>query len=180
MAQVDKALIQKYLEIGTKKVVGKTAKEQGAALEDLICYLFALVPGISITHRDALNVKKSQEIDVALWNDKDPDGFHYLPNIILIECKSWDKRVGSEQVSWFNTKLRDRGLAFGILIAIKGLSGNAGDMTSAHDMVGKALAEGRQLIVLTSKDLIGLAESTELVHLVKLKLCNLAVRGDLA
>ena len=34
----------------------------------------------------------------------------------LIECKNWTNRVGSAEVNWFDAKLRNRGLTFGILV----------------------------------------------------------------
>jgi hypothetical protein len=107
MSLIDQALIQGFIDTGLN---AQTTTEQGKALEDLACYLFGLVPGIAITHRNEMNAFDTEEIDVALWNDGVPDGFHFLPYIILIECKNWSHRVSSVEVSWFDTKLRNRGL----------------------------------------------------------------------
>jgi len=61
----------------------------GRALEDLICYVTGLIPGVAITHRNELNAFDTEEIDVAIWNDGAADGLFFLPNIILVECKNW-------------------------------------------------------------------------------------------
>src|SRR4051812_4084580 len=129
MPPINQALMTEFVQAGLN---GDTTATKGKALEDLVCYLFDLVPGISITHRNELNAFDTEEIDVAVWNDGDPSGLSFLPNIILIECKNWSARVSSAEVSWFDYKLRSRGLDFGILIAARGITGNVADLTAAH------------------------------------------------
>ena len=158
---------------------GVTTNERGRALEDLVCYIYGKVPGIVVTHKDELNTFHSEEIDVALWNDKVGGAFDYLPNIILVEAKNWSNPVGSSEVSWFDNKLRNRGLDFGLLVALNGITGNASDRTSAHQIIAASLREHRKIIVITGDDLISLRNTEELVHLMKTKLCELAVAGTL-
>ena len=147
----------------------------GKALEDLVCYLFDLVPGVAITERNAVNTFASEEIDVALWNDSHADGLPFLPNLILIECKNWSKAVGSSEVNWFDTKLRNRGLDFGILLAANGITGDPQDLTAAHKIVADALKEKRKLVVITTAEVQGLASTADLAILIKTKLCKLMV-----
>jgi hypothetical protein len=154
-----------------------TTAVRGKALEDMICYLFGLVPGVAITHRNEMNPFNTEEIDVALWNEQDGGGFHFLPNVILIEAKNWSNPVSSIEVNWFDTKLRNRGLDFGILISPHGITGDAGDLTAAHHIVATALREKRKFIVLTTVELLALQDTDQLRHLIKTKLCELAVRG---
>jgi hypothetical protein len=127
--------------------------------------------------QDQLNVSRSEEIDIAFWNEKHPRGLHFLPNIVIVECKNWSEPVGSEEVNWFSTKLRNRGLAFGILIAANGVTGDALDRTGAHSIIADALREGRQIVVLTLQDLRGIADTYQLIRLFKEKLCQLIVTG---
>ena len=156
-----------------------TTTDKGRALEDLICYLFDLVPGIAITRRNTMNAFQTEEIDVALWNDKALDGLPFMPDIILVECKNWSNPVGSSAVSWFDTKLRNRGLSHGILIATQGITGDAQDLTAAHTVISGALREQRRLLVITKNELRQLQDTDALVHLIKEKLCDLAVRGTI-
>jgi len=158
---------------------GDTTTERGRALEDLLCYIFGSVPGIAITHKDQLNAFHSEEIDVALWNDKKVGAFDFLPNIVLLESKNWSNAAGSAEVAWFDTKLRNRGLDFGIFVALSGITGNAGDKTAAHQIIAASLKEQRRLVVLTGTDLTGLSNTSALVRLIKTKLCELAVTGTL-
>ena len=89
MPLIVQATVQGYIDAGNNAA---DTVEQGRALEDLVCYVYGLVPGITITHRNELNAFQTEEIDVALWNDSATDGFFFLPNIILVECKNWSKK----------------------------------------------------------------------------------------
>lgn len=176
MARVSQARIVRFLARGDN---GRTMTERGRALEGLICYLFASVPGISVTMRNRLNTFETEEIDVALWNDRDPQGLFFLPHLILVECKNWSAPLSSVEVSWFDVKLRNRGLAFGVLVAANGISGNAEDRTAAHSIIAGALREQRQIVVITRQEIEGIKDSAQIVRLVKEKLCELAVTGTI-
>ncbi len=156
---------------------GSSTAEQGRSLENLVCYVFGKIPGVTITHRNQLNVFNSEEIDVALWNEKRARILDFLPNVILVEAKNWSNPVGSSEVSWFDNKLRERGLGFGILVAVQGITGNAQDRTSSHQIIAGALREHRRIVVIRGDDLASLQESNELIQIIKLRLCELAVTG---
>lgn len=176
MAPISSKRVAQFLRLGT---TAATAKAQGDALESLVAYIFGAVPGITLTRRDTKNAFKAEEIDLAFWNERHSSGLFFLPHIILVECKNWTSRVGSEHVSWFDTKLRTRGLSFGILVALNGITGNKTDRTEAHSVIAKALAEQRQLVVITADELRALKTTAGLTLLLKEKLCDLAVLGGL-
>ena len=177
MAPIVQATVQSHIDAGQN---GANTAERGRALEDLVCYVYGLVPGVAITHRNELNVFETEEIDVALWNDGATDGFFFLPNIILVECKNWSTKVGSGELNWFDSKLRNRGLTFGIFVTTLGITGDAADLTAAHAIIAAALREGRRLIVVTTTEIAALTDTAQLVRLIKLKLCDLAVKGAVA
>ena len=161
---------------------GETATTRigkGRALEDLICYVFGAIPGVTFYRRDALNVFDSEEIDVAFWNDQEPSGLHFLQNILLVECKNWSTPVGSSEVDWFLSKLRRRGQSLGFLIAASGITGDVASVGAAHEIIRSALAEKRQLIVITRAEIEGIPSTIQLVDLIKGKMCELAVSGTL-
>src|SRR6266702_2535319 len=162
MTAIDLAVLQGFVHAGQN--AGTTA-EQGKALENLICYLFGLVPGVAITHRNALNAFDTEEIDVALWNEGSDVAFRALPSLILIECKNWSKAISSNEVNWFDTKLRNRGLDFGILVAPHGITGDSAELSAAHAVIAAALRERRRLIVLTTNELLALADTDALALL---------------
>src|SRR5689334_15713932 len=112
MAVYDPVVIQGLLAI-VDNPPHNAAK--GKAFEDLACYLLEGIPGIAIIARNAMNTFATEEIDVACKNENDPKGLGALADFILVECKGWSDPVTSEQVSWFLTKIRHRGVRFGIL-----------------------------------------------------------------
>lgn len=177
MARISKVRVAQFFQ---RAGDAETTTEAGRALEDLVCYLFEKVPGITLSKRNELNEFHSEEIDVAFWNTQTGRGLYFLPSIILVECKHWSRPVGSEQVSWFDSKLRNRrAFPFGILVATDGITGNAKDKTAAHDIIRSALREGRQIVVITRSEIEQLTDGTHLINLIKEKLCELAVSGTL-
>lgn len=172
MPALDQNLMQGIVDAGNAAV---TTTDKGRALEDLICYIFDILPGIAITHRNELNEFHTEEIDVALLND----GLNYMPINILVECKNWSNAVSSIEVAWFLTKLRNRGLDFGILVSPLGITGNQVDLTAANFEVASALKERRRLIIITTAEILGLSNTDELEQLIKLKICDLVVKGSI-
>ena len=160
MPAIDQNAVAAFIHAGQN---AQTTTAKGRALEDLICYLFGLVPGISITRRNVMNVFNTEEIDVALWNEKHPDGIPFIQEIILVECKNWSNPVGSSEVSWFDAKLRSRGLDFGLLVAVHGITGDAHDLTAAHHVIAGALRERRRLIVATTQEITLYSSSKKVI-----------------
>ncbi|PTE21594.1 hypothetical protein C5F48_11490 [Cereibacter changlensis JA139] len=173
MPAIDQARVQALISIGQNAA---TTFDKGRALEDLICEVFGLIPGIAITHRNQMNQFDTEEIDVALFNED----IHSLPNIILVEAKNWSNRVGSIEVAWLLTKLQNRGLDFGILVTTHGITGDAADLSRAHAQVAAALVQKRRLIVITTAEIQALQDTDALVKLIKTKLCGLAVTGTVS
>ena len=176
MALIDQNVVQGFIDAG---VAATTTTDKGRALEDLICYIFQLVPGIHLTLRNTMNVFATEEIDVAFFNNAAPDGFSGLPDVILIEAKNWSNRLGSSEVVWFDYKVSSRGMPFGIIVTTLGITGNQNDLTAAQKIVADALKLGRRLIVITIAELQAIADTDELVKLVKQKILELVVRGGM-
>jgi hypothetical protein len=168
--------INGYLDNGNN---GATTAVRGRAFEDLICYLFDQIPGVEITQRNSLNAFNTEELDVAIWNDKKPKGLYFLPHIVLIECKNWTNPVSSIEVNWFASKLESRGRDFGILVANNGITGDAADLTAAHNILARHLERGRQIIVINTAEILRLRDTKDLIRLIKEKLCILAVSGTI-
>jgi hypothetical protein len=174
MPAYSRATIQQHLHAADN---AQTTAAKGRAFEDLACYVFGMIPGLEISHRNPMNVFDTEEIDVAFYNDQLPDGLKALNFLILVECKNWSNPVSSMEVSWFLSKIEHRGLDFGILLAANGITGNANDRGRAHAEVSAAVAKGIYLIVFTREEIEALQTSEELVRSIKRKLCEVAVTG---
>ena len=177
MAHYSKQIISAHLNNCDN---GANNQIKGKALEDLADYLFVNIPGIPFTKRNEMNAFHTEEIDLALWNDKTPDGLHFLPNIVLIECKNWTKPVSSVEVSWFCQKLQSKGFDFGILIANYGVTGDKAEITAAQFILATHLSQKRTVIVITRDDIDKLITTEDLIQLIKEKLCLLAVGGGMS
>jgi Restriction endonuclease len=114
MAHIDTVYV---CEMFRRSDRARTHAEKGRLLEDLIAYLFELIPGVSITARNAMNAFDAQEIDIAFWNDGDVDGLRLFDHLLLVECKNWSTPVGYPELAVFYDKLQSRGRPIGILIA---------------------------------------------------------------
>jgi restriction endonuclease len=151
--------------------------DKGRALEDLICFLFPLVPGIEIAERNALNAFATEEVDVALWNARSAEGLYFLPHLLLVEAKNWSTPCGSQEVSYFVGRLRQRGCDHGILFAAAGVTGVPSDLTRAHFEIAAALAAGVRVMIVTPEDIESATNTNQIVALLKRKLCQLVVSG---
>jgi hypothetical protein len=156
-----------------------TPTARGRALEELIVYLFGLVPGITVTARNELNAFDAEEIDVAFWNDRHEDGLRLFDKIILVECKNWSTPVGYPELAIFHSKLQSRGRQQGILVAANGITGDPQSLTNAHSVLARALAEKCEILVLTRYEIEQLTDTTQLTHLLKQKCAQLAVSGTI-
>lgn len=176
MARYSRKTINNHISIGNN---GANTAVKGKAFEDLICYLFGKIPGVEITQRNSMNAFNTEEVDVAIWNDKKYSGLYFLPHIVLIECKNWSNAVSSIEVNWFASKLESRGRDFGILVANNGITGDPQDLTAAHSILARHLENGRQIIVVDSNEIQQFQDTKDLVTIIKKKLCILAVSGTI-
>lgn len=176
MTTIDRDHIAKLFEIGDH---ADTNAVRGRALEDLIAYLFALVPGITVTARNEVNAFGAEEVDVAFWNEGDPRGLRMFDHLILVECKNWSSAVGYAELAVFYDKLQSRGRPFGIFVAACGITGESTSLTRAHSVLARALGEGCEIVVLTRAEIEGLNDTDELVRLLKRKRAQLAVSGTI-
>lgn len=85
MPDISHEIIKKYFDAGNQ---AKTTFEKGRALEDLVCYLFEQVPGVSIGKRNTLNIgnKNSSFIFLTLFSGFNP--FTPYPFLLIVNfCK---------------------------------------------------------------------------------------------
>jgi hypothetical protein len=175
MPAYDKAKIQGYLH-----TVDTSPKQavRGKAYEELACYLFSLVPGITITGRNEMNTFATEEIDVACRNEQDPAGLRLFDAFFLVECKGWNDPVNSEQVAWFLMKIEHRGLDFGVLMAAHGITGVQEHLTAANFLVSFALATKKiKMVIITREEIERLNSGEELAQLIIEKVTRLHATG---
>jgi hypothetical protein len=176
MTAIDPARVAAFLAAGDQAAA---ATARGRALEDLIVYLFERIPGITVTARNELNAFAAEEIDVAFWNEGDPSGLRQFDHILLVECKNWSGPAGYPELAIFLQKLASRGRPLGIFVAAAGITGDPTGLTAAHSVLAQALLQGREIIVMTRREIEQLTDTAQLVRLLKQKRAQLAVSGTI-
>ena len=173
MTDIDREAISAAFELGE---VAENTTECGRILENLIADLFSKCEGIRHHQNNLLNSAGSSEIDVCFWNSQKHDGFPFLPNILVAECKNTAGRMGSAEIRNFRGKLQDMRLDFGLFIAANGITGNAENLRAAHDAVRAAFQNKISIAVLTKLELIELENTDDLIRLVQDKILMLTVQ----
>ncbi len=144
-----------------------SSQARGQALESYTSELLSAIPGVTVACTNSFDVFGCQEIDVACENVGVSAGLQGFDRIILVECKNWADAVGSMEVAWFDTKLRVRGRTCGILIALNGITGDQQSLKNAHQILAAALAEKREILVVTVEELSALTDSDEVAELLR-------------
>jgi hypothetical protein len=85
--------------------------------------------------REALRALLS-EVDLAVWNDDSP--WSSFGPVFVVECKNWDRKVGSAEVAWFDWKMRLGGVTTGILLSAEGVTGEVRYLENARAIVARA------------------------------------------
>ena len=149
--------------------------KKGKTLEDLVCYLFEEIPGLNLAARNTFDSSKREELDLVFWNKRYRNGLYFLPSIVAIECKNWERAVCGQQVFWFFGKLKNRNINYGILVARNGIAGDDDNMDEAHSVIRNALKNGITIIVITKKEIEKITDTNEIVKLLEDKMRNLMI-----
>jgi hypothetical protein len=147
-----------------------TTAQKGDALEQVVTDTFCLFDGVGLLYTNAIDVDRSCEIDILLYNQRHPAGLPFLPDNILIECKNWVSPVGTASLRSFTSKLRQFKLDFGIVVAANGITGDQADRTSGHAHLRREFDQvSLKTLVLTRHELENLASSDELGLILRQK-----------
>lgn len=127
------------------------AKDKGKFFEEAASLCLCSIPGIEVVHANVSDDANSMEIDAVLYNQKSPDGLQFLEHHILVECKNWTNPVDSKAMRDFAGKIRAAHLTEGIIVAANGITGNAADVTSAHEVIRNAFVQDRVKVFILTK-----------------------------
>jgi len=134
---------------------------RGKAFESLADYLFASLG--CPTRRNITSPMHAEQIDLAAVH---MGALNPLPTFFLVECKYWDKKVGSAAVGYFLNTCRSRNAKLCIILAKNGLSGISEQATAAHSLAYGASSDGIHLIVLTLDDITNVTNNQDLIDLL--------------
>ena len=83
----------------------------------------------------------------------------------------------SVDVNWFATKVEDRGLDFGILLAANGITKENSEIKRAQSILTGYLRKHIRIIVIDKEEILGLQTTDDMIFLIKRKICELVVNG---
>lgn len=132
-------------------------QEKGAALENLASYLFLLVPGW-VPRRNVYDEEGVSEHDIIVSNVSSSGSLssELFGRHFLVECKNWDKSVGTPEVGYFLYRMHLAHAKCGIVVAREGISGE--NERYARALIRRAYHEDDMIcIVLDRQDLDTLA-----------------------
>ena len=153
-----------------------TVDEKGDKLEQLIRYVFDKVPGVTFYQKNILDQNRAHELDLAFWNLQSQSAICFLDPVIIVECKNTGRPLGGNGVGWFVRKLQDRGVRYGILVSLSGITGQADGHNNAHSEVLSALTrDGIKVLLIDRQELLSLTDTDELVDLLKTKILRLTL-----
>jgi hypothetical protein len=131
-------------------------------LENLANYLFTTLDGFTVIERNCRG--PSEEIDLLVTNES-PDVFlAQLGTPLAIECRYRKTPAGSKDIRDLKGKLDDIGLKSGILITLKGVSGNKFDAIS---VIRDARKTGKSIIVISMEDLVSISDGKDPIKAIK-------------
>lgn len=177
MPRLSVATIRRHLRAGD---AAATPVARGDALEDLLEYVFGVVPGVRLQKRDVLVAAGSEELDLVFWNDRLRTGLHFLDeNVLFFECKNWGVPVGSQTLAGFAMKAVARHLRYAFLVAANGVTGDPHDRTAAMAQIDTIFVQHHcHIIVLDRADLEALTNTSQLVGLIKLRISEIVLRAS--
>lgn len=173
MPNFDKTLIRQLL---SQSDAGNT-HQKGRFFEDLVLYLFEQFDGVRLAERNVLDASGSQEIDLALWNNRIIGPFDILEPIFICECKNEADPLSSAKVREFAAKLKSRGAKSGILATSSGISGHHAGYKFANSVIMDALtADGIKIIVIDRADILSFDTTEDMLSDILTKYLQLTIR----
>lgn len=144
-------------------------QRRGKRLEKVARKTLGTVPGFEIIGIGQHDRHHSQEMDLVLWNDQARSGLYFIPTVFAVECKNLADPVDSKDLRLFSTKMKDRGIEFGIVFAKGGITGKELRGTSGYHVLENALRDGLKIIVITTNELEEISDTDQIVELIRKK-----------
>ncbi len=171
---IDRAIIVEHLRNAS---TAAHTDAQGHAYEKLAGYVFEQVPGCRV-ESNVINNFRTEQVDVAVGNDRLAHGLPILPSVFLVECNDWSNPVDSKTVGYCFNILAGRGVELGVLVAANGITGQE-DMLHAASLGFAAAPRGVKLIVITSKDLTNLTSTEDFIELMSRRYLRAVASGTI-
>jgi predicted nucleic acid-binding protein len=126
----------------------KTNKAKKESLEGLATFLFSSIKDIKVQR----NLRTSaEEIDLLLQNESKDLFWSQLGSPLIVECKNWHHKVGTNEIIIFKDKLDTAGIKVGVFVALNGITGTK--HKDAYLKIREYKQREYRIIVLTGEDI---------------------------
>jgi deoxycytidine triphosphate deaminase len=149
------------------QMMGARVNEKGKALERLTREIFRTIEGLKeLDHNRRL---RAEELDLVLQNNLTVGFWRIAGSPILVECKNWSDKVGSEEIGILFDKLESLGpdAKTAILVAPNGVTGDP--QSDAVLKIREKRQKGRYIVVLDRNDLETIVNGTHAASVVDRK-----------
>jgi hypothetical protein len=163
---LDNAELQRQVASCRDAAPNTTVK--GARLENLMCWLFPHLPGVTAHRKNVYSEDGSQEVDVVFSYDSAQRGIPGFGFYFIGECKNWARPVDSGTVAWMDWKIQLGGVSEGILLATEGVTQRGGRRSDASAIIAKANASTpqRRILIVTLDEVSALSSTADLKQLL--------------
>ncbi len=152
--EVDKCInqIRQKLKESLKKVTDASdSGTKGSTLEDFTQELFGCFYYLEFYKKNFKNA--TGEIDVIFMVNKVTGTlFAEFSNLLIVECKNWNKPVGAKEIRIFSDKMDDCGSNIGLIISKNGITGDIDYTKDARGVIGKAWSKSKRVIIVFDLD----------------------------
>src|SRR5690606_15446680 len=97
--------------------------------------------------------KQTAEIDLVVRNLQPNANLmaDILGRYFIVECKNWDKPVGSRDVGYFLNKIRQSHASFGVIFSREGITGDGDEEKAAKELTRRAFHEDKSVCIVISR-----------------------------
>lgn len=145
--------------------------EQGRRLETVAEYLFSLLPGC-VPMINVVDPAFASQHDVVVANHSTSPQFpaELFGSYFMVECKNWNKPIGSPDVGYFLFRLRQAKCKFGVMFSKHGITGAKKEETNAQALVARSFrGDDVTCVVISEADIKSLidGERTSVLSLLR-------------
>ena len=148
-----------YLDLVKSARSNVTKKE---SLENLSKYFLNGVAGLKVIEKNRRG--PSEELDLVIANESSDPPLKTIGNPIAVECRHRRKPASSKDIRDFCGKLTSVGLRAGILISLKGVTG---DIYDAVGVIRDARKNGVSIIVINLEDLSQIVKGKKPLEVIR-------------
>lgn len=133
------------------KNINSKEKKEGKDFENFCAYLISCIPGFEIDKRFTA---QDYHFDLLIRNKSFTSDFRTsFGNYLIAECKNWSSSIGTQEVSYFVSKLVFHDIKAGFIFSQKGVTGEKKNKDAALVLIKSFYKIGKIIMIIDQKDI---------------------------